>query len=73
MTDPSLSGRRVMIVEDEFLVAMLLEGILEDEGVIIVGPSNEKLSGSRVMCASTAASNRSCMATSVQFSRDSKL
>jgi len=27
-----------MIVEDEFLVAMLLEAILEDEGVVIVGP-----------------------------------
>ncbi len=38
MKGTSLSGRRLMIVEDEFLVAMLLEGILEDEGVIIVGP-----------------------------------
>ncbi len=38
MIGQSLRGRRLMIVEDEFLVAMLLEGILEDEGAVIVGP-----------------------------------
>lgn len=34
-----LSGRHVLIVEDESLVAMLLETILEDMGCIPVGPA----------------------------------
>ena len=37
MTQP-LSGRRVLVVEDESLVAMLLEAILEDMGCTPVGP-----------------------------------
>jgi len=37
MTQP-LSGRRVLVVEDESLVAMLLEAILEDMGCLPVGP-----------------------------------
>ena len=32
-------GRRVLIVEDESLVAMLLETILEDMGCVPVGPA----------------------------------
>lgn len=39
MTQP-LSGRRVLIVEDESLVAMLLETILEDMGCTPVGPAS---------------------------------
>ena len=39
MTQP-LSGRRVLVVEDESLVAMLLETILEDMGCIPVGPAS---------------------------------
>ena len=35
----ALSGRRVLIVEDESLVAMLLETILEDMGCTPVGPA----------------------------------
>lgn len=34
-----LSGRRVLLVEDESLVAMLLETILEDMGCTTVGPA----------------------------------
>ncbi len=34
----ALQGRRVLIIEDESLVAMLLETILEDMGCIVVGP-----------------------------------
>jgi CheY-like chemotaxis protein len=34
-----LSGRRILIVEDESLVAMLLETILEDMGCTPVGPA----------------------------------
>jgi len=33
-----LKGRRILVVEDESLVAMLLETILEDMGCIPVGP-----------------------------------
>jgi len=35
-----LNGRRVLIVEDESLVAMLLETILEDMGCLPVGPAS---------------------------------
>lgn len=34
-----LPGRRILLVEDEALVAMLLETILEDMGCIPVGPA----------------------------------
>lgn len=34
-----LNGRRVLVVEDESLVAMLLEAILEDMGCTPVGPA----------------------------------
>ena len=39
MTQP-LSGRRVLVVEDESLVAMLLETLLEDMGCTPVGPAS---------------------------------
>ena len=39
MTQP-LSGRRVLVVEDESLVAMLLETILDDMGCAVVGPES---------------------------------
>lgn len=35
-----LQGRRVLVVEDEALVAMLLETILEDMGCTPVGPAS---------------------------------
>ncbi|RZJ83344.1 MAG: response regulator [Brevundimonas sp.] len=38
MSTPSLEGRRILVVEDESLVAMLLETILEDMGCTPVGP-----------------------------------
>ena len=34
-----LRGRRVMIVEDEMLVAMELEALLAEEGCAVVGPA----------------------------------
>ena len=33
-----LAGRRVLLVEDEVLIAMVIEATLEDEGMIVVGP-----------------------------------
>lgn len=43
MTSPSssdLTGRRVLVVEDEILVAMLIEDILADLGCEVVGPAS---------------------------------
>ena len=34
----ALQGRRVLVIEDESLVAMLLETILDDMGCAVVGP-----------------------------------
>ncbi len=36
--DPLLVGKRVLVVEDESLVAMLIEGLLEECECSIVGP-----------------------------------
>ena len=38
MSEPLLRGKRVMVVEDELLVSMLVEDFLTDEGCVIVGP-----------------------------------
>jgi DNA-binding response OmpR family regulator len=38
MTDTTLAGLRVMVVEDELLIAMLIEDTLLDQGCVIVGP-----------------------------------
>lgn len=37
MTAP-LQGRRILVVEDEFLVAMLIQDILESAGCMVMGP-----------------------------------
>ena len=36
---PILTGRRVLVVEDEALIAMQIEAELEDAGCTIVGPA----------------------------------
>lgn len=41
----ALAGRRIMIVEDESLVAMLLETILEDLGCEAIGPAGSVTEG----------------------------
>lgn len=35
---PALAGRRVLVVEDEMLVALLVEDMLTDAGCIVIGP-----------------------------------
>ena len=44
----AFAGRRVLIVEDESLVAMLLETILEDMGCTPVGPASTVDEGLRM-------------------------
>ena len=38
MTHPGLCGKRVLVVEDELLVVMLIEDMLDDAGCVVVGP-----------------------------------
>ena len=33
-----LAGRRILLVEDELLIAMVLEDVLRPEGCVLVGP-----------------------------------
>ena len=37
---PNLQGRHILVVEDEALVAMLLEDALTDAGYTVLGPAN---------------------------------
>jgi DNA-binding response OmpR family regulator len=37
--DSTLRGRRVLLVEDEVLVAMELESVLGEQGCVVVGPA----------------------------------
>ena len=51
MSGRSLAGLRVLVVEDEMLVSLLIEDILEAEGCAIVGPYSRfdaALSASRI-------------------------
>ena len=38
MSECSLAGRRILVLEDEYIVAMLLETELNDAGAIVLGP-----------------------------------
>lgn len=38
MMPPELAGKHVLVVEDEILVAMMIEDVLEDAACIVVGP-----------------------------------
>ena len=35
----AMAGKRILVVEDEMIVAMLIEDILTDAGVAVVGPA----------------------------------
>lgn len=35
---PALAGKRILVVEDEVMIAMLLESALEDEDCVLLGP-----------------------------------
>jgi CheY-like chemotaxis protein len=48
-SDASLSGLRVLVVEDEALIAMLLEDYLGEFGCTIVGPASNLAEGRRLI------------------------
>lgn len=39
MSHTSLNGRRILVVEDEAMIVMLLEDMLDDLGCVLVGPA----------------------------------
>ncbi len=39
-SEQSLEGKRILVVEDEMLVALLIEDMLADLGCVILGPFN---------------------------------
>ncbi|MCQ0970464.1 response regulator [Paracoccus sp. TK19116] len=39
MTEPSLTGRSVLVVENEYLIAVALQLALEERGATVVGPA----------------------------------
>ncbi len=43
--DGSLKGRRLLVVEDEVLISMFIEGVLTDLGAEVVGPANTLADG----------------------------
>jgi DNA-binding response OmpR family regulator len=40
MSAPDLTGRRILVVEDEMMIAMLVEDMLSDLGCTVVGPAH---------------------------------
>ena len=47
MMPPELAGKRVLVVEDEMLVALLVEDMLADAGCVVVGPFARVSGGAR--------------------------
>lgn len=53
MTSQLLAGKRVMVAEDELLVAMLVEDILADNDCLVLGPFSsvsQALEAAKVGC-----------------------
>jgi DNA-binding NtrC family response regulator len=44
-----LAGKRILVVEDEPIVAMMLEDLLEDLGAVTVGPASTVSEASRLI------------------------
>lgn len=49
MTDASLNGLRILLVEDEAMIAMLFEDMLADSGATVVGPASAVASALEVI------------------------
>jgi DNA-binding NarL/FixJ family response regulator len=41
MKDAALRGRRILVVEDEMLLAMEMESLLEQQGCVVLGPASD--------------------------------
>lgn len=39
MIDRPLAGRRVLVVEDEYLIVKMLDGVLRNVGAVVIGPA----------------------------------
>lgn len=50
-TSGDLSGKRVLLIEDEFLVAAMLTDVLEDAGAVVLGPAANLADGLRMAVA----------------------
>jgi DNA-binding NtrC family response regulator len=46
---PPLAGRRILVIEDETLIAMEVEDVLSREGAVIVGTANSVAHGYEVL------------------------
>jgi CheY-like chemotaxis protein len=38
---PAVAGRRILVVEDDVLIAMLIEDLLREHGAMVVGPVDD--------------------------------
>lgn len=46
---PTLSGLRILVVEDNYMVAQLISDILEDWGCVVIGPFPNAQSGAKAV------------------------
>ena len=49
MTKPSLDGRRMLVVEDDYIIAQDMRGSLEQEGAVVVGPAGSTAGALRLI------------------------
>lgn len=52
--DQALQGRRVLVVEDEFLIAEMLSRDLQDAGAVVIGPASDLASAMGLLKAGLA-------------------